>query len=132
MVEAVLPLVANHMAPNSLYQWQAGRPAIRRLAARVGRLDRLVSVVRADMDGRPPRPQGDYAATDWLLAEAKAMAIQDRKPEPLVLGRDVLKLGFDPGPRVGELVRACYEAQLDGVFETAEAGREYLRSLVTG
>jgi hypothetical protein len=33
-------------------------------------------------------------------------------------GNDVLALGIAAGPRVKELLRVAYEAQLDGVYET--------------
>jgi hypothetical protein len=49
-----------------------------------------------------------------------------------VLGRHLLALGMSPGPRIGELLRAVYERQLDGSITTVEEGlafvREYNRS----
>ena len=52
--EQVLPLVEQHMRPLALHRDGAGDSAIRRLAARVKRIDRLVRVSHADKNGRPP------------------------------------------------------------------------------
>ena len=44
-----------------------------------------------------------------------------------LLGRHLLSLGLNPGPRVGEILKAVYEQQLDGrvttIEEAIEAGR---------
>jgi hypothetical protein len=44
------------------------------------------------------------------------------RPAPLVRGRDLIAAGVAPGPRLGALLLRAYEAQLDGVFSTAEEG----------
>ena len=49
----------------------AGASAVRRLARRVGRLDRLLRVARADRDGRPPSPRDDFPAAQWLVRTAE-------------------------------------------------------------
>ncbi len=54
LIEEVVPLVDCHLAPIRLFAAKAGDAAIRRLARRVGRIDRLVRVSRADQRGRPP------------------------------------------------------------------------------
>jgi tRNA nucleotidyltransferase (CCA-adding enzyme) len=40
--------------------------------------------------------------------------VEQRPPEPLLLGRHLLELGVAPGPQMGEITRAVYEMQLDG------------------
>ena len=132
LVDAVVPLVREHLKPQFLYDAQASDAAVRRLARRVGRIDRLVRVARADSRGRPPRESGEFPAGDWLLERARALAVETRRPEPLLLGRDLLDLGAEPGPELGDLLTACYEAQLDGDFTTREAGRDWVRRLIAG
>jgi tRNA nucleotidyltransferase (CCA-adding enzyme) len=39
-----------------------------------------------------------------------------------VLGRHLIELGVTPGPRMGELLREIYEAQLDGTVTTFDEG----------
>jgi tRNA nucleotidyltransferase (CCA-adding enzyme) len=126
LVEEVLPLVKEHMRPNMLFKEQASAAAIRRLARRAERIDRLVRVCRADSAGRPPLP-AEFPAGDWLLAQAAALAVEKEAPKKIVLGRHLVELGLEPGIGFGPLIEACYEAQLDGVFSDLEGGIAFLR-----
>jgi len=124
LVDAVLPLVAAHLAPFQLYRDRAGDAAVRRLARRVGRIDRLVRVARADARGRPPRDAARFEAGEWLLERARALAVERSEPEALVRGRDLIELGLAPGPSFTPLLEACYEAQLEGQIGSREEGLE--------
>ena len=123
-------LVVDHLKPRQLYQGGAGDAAVRRLAHRVKRIDRLVRVARADARGRPPLPPADCEDCDWLLSRAEALRIRDQAPVRLVLGRDLIARGLPPGPEIGVLVDRCYQAQLDGAFEGRTAGLRFLDSLL--
>ena len=57
---------------------------------------------------------------DWFLERARALGVQHRPPEPILLGRHLLALGLKPGPRVGEILKAIYEQQMDGTVTTLE------------
>jgi tRNA nucleotidyltransferase (CCA-adding enzyme) len=46
--------------------------------------------------------------------------VEKRPPDPLLLGRHLIELGMQPGPRMGEITRAVYELQLDGRVRTLE------------
>jgi len=90
--------------------------AVARLAWQLAPADmRLWEIVCAAsaQAGRPAR-----AALE--LAEARGVA--DRPAEPLVQGRDLIGAGIAGGPTLGSLLRAAYQAQLDGAFATTEAG----------
>ena len=100
---------------------------MRRLARRVGRIDRLVRVARADQAGRPPLERGRFAAGDWLLGRARALDVETTEPERIVKGRHLLQLGLSPGPQLGSILEVCYAAQLEGEFSTLEKGLEYAR-----
>ena len=130
LVEDVVPLVVDHLKPRQLYQGGAGDAAVRRLAHRVKRIDRLVRVARADARGRPPLPPADCEDCDWLLGRAEALRVRDQAPARLVLGRDLIARGLPPGPEIGALVERCYQAQLDGAFEGRTAGLRFLDSLL--
>jgi tRNA nucleotidyltransferase (CCA-adding enzyme) len=126
----VLALVGNHLKPGQLYddRDRVSDGAIRRLARKCEpRL--LYRVARADCLGRTP---GDFppVAMEWFLERAQALDVQERPPEPLLRGRDVLALGLPPGPEVGRIVRAVYERQLDGAVTNLEQAREEARRLV--
>lgn len=125
--EQVLPLVEAHMRPNALYKSNAGDAAVRRLARLVGRLDRLLRVVRADMAGRPPLPATGEADV-WLQQRAEELAIKDSVPEPILQGRHLIESGLKPGRHFGEILEAAFEAQLDGDFADLDGALAWLKA----
>jgi tRNA nucleotidyltransferase (CCA-adding enzyme) len=127
LIESVLPLVELHMRPGELWRAQASDAAVRRLAQRVGRIDRLVRVDAADRGGRPPLPC-DAASGLWLLERAKALALKDSAPKPILYGRHLLNLGMTPGPAFRLLLDAAFEAQLDGAFANEADGLVWLQA----
>jgi tRNA nucleotidyltransferase (CCA-adding enzyme) len=114
----VLGMVANHLKPGAFHKTrdQIGDGAFRRLAAKVD-LELLARVAKADCLGRTGN--FDCSAMDWFLDRARE----------LVLGRHLLALGLKPGPRIGEILRAIYEQQLDGKITTTEEGIERAKAL---
>jgi len=127
--EEVLPLVEQHMRPLSLYRDGAGDSAIRRLAARVKRIDRLIRVARADNSGRPPIVP-NFPEGRWLLDKTEQMRIQDSAPKPIIQGRHLIDLGVNPGPNFGKILDQAYDAQLKGEFGSEDHGYKYLRKII--
>ena len=130
LVDEVVPLVREHLKPIQLFFAEASAAAVRRLARRVGRIDRLVRVCRADHAGRPPLPFDDFPAGAWLLAKAEEMKLAAAAPRPLVQGRHLIALGLTPGRHFKDLLERCFEAQLDGRFDDLEGGLECAREVV--
>jgi tRNA nucleotidyltransferase (CCA-adding enzyme) len=130
LVEAVVPLVTEHLRPHELFSRGAGDSAVRRLAVRVGRIDRLVRVARADHFGRPPTAPEGFPEGDWLLERAKVLDVQAGAPKPLVMGRHLIAMGLRPGPSFKDILNRCYQAQLDGVFGDEAGGLEFCRNLI--
>ena len=128
LIDEVVPLVRCHLRPRALYDANASDSAVRRLAKQVHRIDRLVRVARADHAGRPPKQFDGFPAGEWLLTRAQQLAVDRRAPLPIVMGRHLLELGFQPGPDMGRLLDDCYEAQLDGEFGTLEDGLTYVKN----
>jgi tRNA nucleotidyltransferase (CCA-adding enzyme) len=128
--EEVLPLVEHHMRPLALYRSRAGDSALRRLANRVKRVDRLVRVSYADKSGRPPLPVETFPEGEWLLKKATELAIKDNAPKVLIMGRHLIELGLKPGPRFSKILKRCYDAQLEGEFNDLESGLAYLKSIL--
>jgi len=129
ILKEVPPLVRLHMRPFAMWKDQASDAAIRRLAAQVVRIDRLIRVAAADDAGRPPFPR-DPAALEWLAAQAERLRVADSAPKPLVRGRDLIALGLKPGAEFGKILKTAYEAQLDGKFATHEEGVAFLQKAV--
>jgi tRNA nucleotidyltransferase (CCA-adding enzyme) len=122
----VVSLVREHLKPGEFYKKrdEVGDGAFRRLARRC-EPDLLYRVAKADSLGRNaewvPRDKWyDAEAQEWFLQRVKELKVEQRPPDPLLLGRHLLELGMPPGPRMGEIARAVYEMQLDGRVQTLE------------
>jgi tRNA nucleotidyltransferase/poly(A) polymerase len=50
------------------------------------------------------------------------------KPPRLLTGADLMSMGFSPGPKVGEILRALETAQLEGEVTTREDATTWVRS----
>ncbi len=104
--------------------------SVRRLARALGEagesIHMLARLVEADSSGRPPLPKGLPPTMAAIVEIARTLAAADAVPAPLLRGRHLLALGLKPGPRVGEILRAAYEAQLDGAFGTLDEARAWL------
>lgn len=115
----VPPLVKAHMRPYSLFSNSSSDSAVRRLAAEVKRIDRLIRVCAADDNGRPPtKPDGKELA--WLAETAERLEIEKSAPKPLLMGRDLISLGMKPGVEFGKILSTVYDAQLDGKVTSKE------------
>jgi tRNA nucleotidyltransferase (CCA-adding enzyme) len=118
----VLGLVAEHLRPSAFHKTKdtVKDGAFRRLAARVD-LELLVRFGRADCHGRGGT--FDCSAMDWFIERARTLGVEHAPPAPILLGRHLLDLGVAPGPRMGEILRAVYERQLDGTVVTLDDAR---------
>jgi tRNA nucleotidyltransferase (CCA-adding enzyme) len=67
---------------------------------------------------------------DWFVERARALGVEHRPPAPLLMGRHLLDLGVAPGPRMGEILRAVYERQLDGEIATLDDACDAARQLI--
>jgi tRNA nucleotidyltransferase (CCA-adding enzyme) len=116
----VLGFVAHHLKPGAWFKVrdEVGDGAFRRLSQKVD-LELLARLAKADCLGRSPG-QFDCTAMDWFLERARALGVEHRPPGPILLGRHLLALGLTPGPRVGEILKAVYEQQLDGAIKNLE------------
>jgi tRNA nucleotidyltransferase (CCA-adding enzyme) len=110
----VLGITAQHLKPGSWFKVrdEVGDGAFRRLAQKVD-LELLARVAKSDCEGRKPGTF-DCTAMDWFLDRARAIGADKGPPKPILLGRHLLELGLKPGPRVGEILKAVYEVQMDG------------------
>ena len=112
-----LALVREHLKPREFYRKRERITDgdFRRLAREVN-LDLLYRVARAFTLGLG----SSTVAEDWFIEKARALGVEHGPPAPLLQGRELLKVGFAPGPRMGEILRHVYELQLDGEVVTLE------------
>ena len=126
ILKDVPPLVRTHMRPFSLFVNKSSESAVRRLAAEVKRIDRLVRVCRADERGRPPT-KPDERALEWLAETAERLDVKAAAPKPILMGRDLIALGMKPGEEFGKILKRAYDAQLDGKIATKEDAIAFAR-----
>ena len=126
----VLGMTAQHLKPGMWFKTKGvvGDGAFRRLAQKVD-LELLARLAKADCLGREPG-QFDCQAMDWFLERARALGVEHRAPAPILLGRHLVELGVRPGPRMGEILKAVYERQLDGTVSTLEDAIAAARALI--
>jgi len=127
-----LALVEHHAVP---HRWGKAHKAgesitdgqFRRLALQL-EPDLLYRVALADCLGRT----GDFKPEheQWFIARVRELGIEERAPEPLLLGRHVLALGLRPGKQIGEITRAVYELQLDGKVTTLDEAIAEARQII--
>lgn len=134
----VIALVREHLKPGEFYKKrdEVGEGAFRRLARRC-EPDLLYRVAKADSLGRnaPWVPQEKWygaEAQEWFIQRARELDVEQRPPDPLLLGRHLLALGLEPGPRIGEITSAVYEMQLDGRVRTVDDAIAEAKKLVGG
>lgn len=123
------PLVQYHMAHIDGAENGFSATRIRRLARKLApaRLTDLLEVLRADALGRPPLDGGDtLGIIDAMRERIEELAVQDSAPTPLILGRDLIQRGLQPGPDFGAILKAAYEAQLNGDFSDEQTSSKWL------
>ena len=133
----VIAIVRDHLKPGEFFKkrLEVSAGAFRRLARKVD-LVLLYRVARADSLGRNAewvsRDRWYTAeAQDWFIERVRELELQDGAPRPLLLGRHLLELGLQPGPRVGEITRAIYEMQLDGRVTTLDDARNAAKNILS-
>ncbi len=128
----VAGLVAQHLKPGMWFKVrdEVGDGAFRRLAQKVD-LELLARLATADCLGRFPG-RFNCDAMVWFLQRAQQLGVEHKAPAPLLLGRHLLSLGLAPGRRVGEILSAIYERQLDGEVRTLEDAIGAARRMIEG
>ena len=122
----IIALVREHLKPGEFYKKrdEVGEGAFRRLARRC-EPSLLYRVAKADSLGRnadwvPRERWYGSEAQEWFLERTRELEVEQRPPDPILLGRHLLELGVEPGPTMGEITRAVYEMQLDGRVRTLD------------
>lgn len=124
IIEKVEPLVAEHLNGRDA----ASHKAVRRLAVRLSpaTIQDLVALMKADLGGRPPKDPTPPESLNKLLENANTIGIEKSAPKSILLGRHLIERGYEPGPKMGSLLKMAFEAQLDGEFHDLSSGLTWL------
>jgi tRNA nucleotidyltransferase (CCA-adding enzyme) len=133
----VIALVRDHLKPGEFYKKrdEVGDGAFRRLARKC-ELDLLYRVAKADSLGRnadwvPREKWFDAAAQEWFIERARELDVSSQAPAPILLGRHLLEMGLQPGPRIGEITKAVYEMQLDGRVQSLDDAKDAAKEILS-
>ena len=83
----------------------------------------LLELLAADLQARGQTSP----AYDELCARAGAIPADRVHPPPLLGGHDVMDMGVPAGPRLGEVLRGLYRAQLNEELTTVEEARAWVQ-----
>ena len=126
-VERVVALCLYHLTHIDF----VGSPRhVRRLAQSLSSsgetIEMLCRLVEADHSGRPPLPKRLPGTMKDIERTAKELKLKSAGPQPILLGRHLMDMGFQPGPDMGKILKSAFEAQLDGEFENLESAKEWV------
>lgn len=121
IVAIIETLVREHMTVASFGNSVPPTRVVRRLVQRLNgvKFDLWAALTEADYSGRPPLPPCNPAQS-WEDV-AKEIEIVDNKIQPILMGKHLLEHKLcNPGPQMGQLLKAAYEAQLNEEFSNLE------------
>jgi len=127
-------LIKCHHRTSELWQNRdvVTKKAFNRLAADVdGEIELLVYLDAADRAGRKKKAvQNLDREGRWLLTKFEEWNVSKETIQPLIMGRDLIKMGVSPGPLMGKHLKKLYHMQLDNEFETKEKGLILAKKMV--
>jgi poly(A) polymerase len=112
-------LVQNHL--KLLHAPEMRVSTLKRFLAQDG-IDELLDLARLDALAS----NKDLRLYEFCRAKQRELAA-DLKPPPLLRGRDLLEMGFEPGPRFREILDAVEEAQLENRLTTRPQALAWVR-----
>jgi len=120
LINEIIPLVQYHLSPFQLYLHNSSDKAVRRLSLKVD-IEMLCLVCLADCLGRTiPDKSKCHKAISWLKTKASELEVSNEGPKPLVMGKDLIDLGFKPGILFKEILAFAYDLQIDENIEKEE------------
>lgn len=125
-VNYVIPLIHNHMVKQKL-----SNKALRKLSARLypASIRNLLLLVDADNRGRPPiTASSENVLHNYYFSQK--LGILDEKPKPIVTGLDLINIGYEPGPQIGNILKHLYKLQLSGAFKDKESGIKQIPQVI--
>ncbi|MFT7517353.1 MAG: tRNA nucleotidyltransferase (CCA-adding enzyme) [Myxococcota bacterium] len=127
VVAPVCDLVREHLRPGQLYieRESVTDAAIRRLATRVN-IPALCRVAFADFAGRLKPFELPWTPEVWLLERAAGLGVKDAPLKNFLRGQDVIAVGVEPGPQIGDILDEAYALQIEGELMNREQSLEWL------
>jgi poly(A) polymerase len=116
----VLALVANHMKFKDAQQMRAS--TLKRFV-RLAKFDQHLALHRLDVLASNRNLESYDFVRDFLDETPPA----EVRPERVLSGNDLLRMGYKPGPLFSEILRGVEDAQLDGQIANLADAEAYVR-----
>lgn len=116
----IAALVGNHMRFSMAKRMKLSK--LKRLLA-MPRFEEHVALHRLDCVAS----HGKLDVYEFVTQKLAEFTREELQPEPLVNGKDLIAMGYPPGPIFGEILRAVREEQLDGRLNTREDAVAWIR-----
>ena len=117
--EQILVLIANHMRFKDV---QRMRTATLKRFVRLPKIEEHMELHRLDCLSSHRNLEAYHFVRDFLARTPPEQV----RPLRLLTGDDLLYLGYRPGPKFSEILRAIEDAQLEGLIGSREEALEYL------
>jgi len=113
VIQRVHHLVADHMRFKDVEKM---RDSTLKRFLRSDNFDELLEVYRLDCVAS----HGDLEAWEFCKRKLDELGAEQIRPEPLLRGKDLIRMGYTPGPLFSEILTTVEDAQLDGTISTRE------------
>ncbi len=119
--EQIVDLVREHLRFMSIYEMRES--TLRRFLQKENFSDHL-ELHRADCLAS----HGDLDGYRFCLNRLEQLKQEPPAVPRVLTGKDLIGMGYEPGPLFGKILRAVEDLQLEGRLESRESAEEYVRS----
>ena len=117
----ILSLVHNHMRFGDVHHM---KPATLKRFFRLHNFPEHLALHRMDATAS----HGALDNYHYARKEYESMSEEEVRPQPLITGRELIALGYQPGPTFKAILHAVEEAQLEGRLKTPEEAIAFLET----
>jgi len=119
--ERVVWLVENHLYLVNAHKMR--QATLKKIMARDG-FDELLELFRIDTVAS----HNDLSDYDFMVMMRERLTDSDLKPQPFVSGKDLINMGYQPGPLFARVLEDVRDRQLGGELSTSEEALAYVRA----
>lgn len=123
LMEEVIECVGNHMHFIAVQEMRKAK--LKRLLSRETIEDEL-KLHKADCNAS----HGTLDNYNFMREKQTEFEKEGVKPDPLLMGKHLIKAGLRPGPDFGDILTSSYDAQLEGEITTTEEALEWLENYI--
>ena len=123
--ERVAYLVKNHLRHTQAPKMR--QSTLKRFLAEEG-IHELLEIARIDALSSG----GDLQHYQFCRQKMAELIEEEIRPEPLLNGRDLIAMGFSPGPLFKEILERVEEAQLEGEIRSGDEARKWVSARYKG